>query len=354
MATHRPPCSAVRPIAYAPGKRLVRIARAALVALGVLAVFVGASPGTAAADPQPSINTVEKKVDSLNIKVDKVTEQYNQARIHLKSAKKRAKSLEKRVSTQKKRVSKLRKTVASVATSAYMNSGANLASLVATDDPQEFVDKAVSLKQLSHQDSQRISAYKDAAKTLVSKKSAAKTAVKQTKGIKKKLSNKKSTIESALAKQQDLLGRLRASARSDVRASRSNDRSNAPGNLPPASGAAAKAIAFAKAQLGKPYSWGAAGPDAYDCSGLTMAAYRSAGVSLPHSSSAQQSSGPAVSRSALQPGDLVFFGSPVHHVGLYVGGGQMIHAPNSGEVVQYSSLNESYWRSTYAGAVRPG
>lgn len=351
MATHRPPHSPVRP--KSPRRRPAALVRATLVSAGVLAVLVGTNPGTATADPQPDMSTVKKKVDKLNTKVDKVTEQYNQARIHLKSAKKRAKHLEKRVVTQHKRVSKLRKTVASVATSAYMNSGANLASLVATDDPQSFIDKAATLQQLSDQDSRRIKAYKSAAKTLSSKQGAAKKAVKSTKGIKKKLSSKKSTIEASLSKQQNLLGQLRSSASDNVRASRSNDRTNAPGNLPPASGAAAKAIAFAKSQLGKPYSWGAAGPDAYDCSGLTMASYQAAGISLPHSSQAQMSSGPSVPRGSLQPGDLVFFGSPVHHVGLYVGGGKMINAPNSGEVVQYASLNESYWSSTYAGAVRP-
>ncbi|MGH3098929.1 MAG: NlpC/P60 family protein [Streptosporangiales bacterium] len=352
MATHRPPHSSVRP--KAARKRLVEAVRTALVALGVLGVLVAMTPGTAAADPKPDMNTVEKKVDSLNVKVDKVTEQYNQARIHLTSAKKRATHLEKRVEAQKKHVSKLRRTIASLATSAYMSGGSNLASLMTTDNPQDFIDKATSLQQLSSQDSRRIDKFKRAAKTLASKQGAAKKAVKQTKGIKKKLAGKKSTIEKSLNKQQDLLSQLRASARAD-RASRSNDRAAAPepSNLPSASGTAAQAIAFAKAQLGKPYSWGAAGPDAYDCSGLTMAAYQAAGVSLPHSSQAQMGSGPSVPRSALQPGDLVFFGSPVHHVGIYVGGGQMINAPNSGEVVQYASLNESYWASTYAGAVRP-
>lgn len=350
MATHRPPHSSVRP--HTPKRRLTEAVRAASVALGVVAVLVGTSPGTAAADPKPDMNTVQKKVDALNTKVDKVTEQYNQARIHLTSAKKRADHLEKRVAVQKKHVSDLRRTIASLATSTYMSGGANMASLVSSDNPQDFIDKATTLKELSNQDSHRIDAFKKAAKTLASKKSAAKKAVDQKKGIKKKLAGKKSTIEKSLNKQQDLLSRLKASARAE-RASRSADRVAAPSNLPPASGAAAQAIAFAKAQLGKPYSWGAAGPDAYDCSGLTMAAYQAAGISLPHSSQAQMSSGPSVPRSALQPGDLVFFGSPVHHVGIYVGGGKMINAPNSGEVVQYASLNESYWASTYAGAVRP-
>jgi peptidoglycan DL-endopeptidase CwlO len=120
------------------------------------------------------------------------------------------------------------------------------------------------------------------------------------------------------------------------------------------SGAAARAVAFARAQLGKPYVWGAAGPSAYDCSGLTMAAYRSAGVWLPRVSRAQWSSGPRVGFGSLAPGDLVFFaytGNPatIHHVGIYIGGGAMVEAPYSGASVRIASIG----RRDYIGAVRP-
>ncbi len=109
------------------------------------------------------------------------------------------------------------------------------------------------------------------------------------------------------------------------------------------------AVAAAASQIGKPYRWGAAGPGAYDCSGLTMWAWGRAGVSLPHSSKAQYSSLPHVSLSQLAPGDLVFYGSPIHHVGIYKGGGVMIHAPQSGETVR----EESIYYSRPVGAARP-
>ena len=96
--------------------------------------------------------------------------------------------------------------------------------------------------------------------------------------------------------------------------------------------------------------WAAAGPSAFDCSGLTMWAWAQAGVSLPHSSSMQYGSGSKVSASSLQPGDLVFYGSPIHHVALYVGGGQVIHAPQTGDVVRYASVN----MMPPSGATRPG
>ena len=114
---------------------------------------------------------------------------------------------------------------------------------------------------------------------------------------------------------------------------------------------AGAAISEARAQLGKPYSWGGSGPNSFDCSGLTSWAWRAGGVSLPHNAAAQQGRGRSVSRGELQPGDLVFFGSPAYHVGLYVGDGMMIHAPTTGDVVKMSPLS---YMSDYSGATRVG
>jgi cell wall-associated NlpC family hydrolase len=122
-----------------------------------------------------------------------------------------------------------------------------------------------------------------------------------------------------------------------------------PADLPSPTGAAAVAVHTALAQLGKPYVWGASGPSSFDCSGLTMYAWAAAGVSLAHSSAVQYSSLPHVSRSELRPGDLVFFGSPIHHVGMYIGKGLMVAAPSSGRVVQVQEV----FRRDYVGASRP-
>ena len=109
------------------------------------------------------------------------------------------------------------------------------------------------------------------------------------------------------------------------------------------------ALDTALAQLGDPYVWGGAGPDAFDCSGLTMYSYAAAGISLPHSSSMQSTMGVPVAYEDLQPGDLVFFYSPVSHVGMYIGNGQMVHAPYSGSVVQVVELA---YMPEFAGARR--
>jgi cell wall-associated NlpC family hydrolase len=108
-------------------------------------------------------------------------------------------------------------------------------------------------------------------------------------------------------------------------------------------------VQIAMKYLGSPYQWASSGPGSFDCSGFTMFVYAQVGVRLDHSSRAQIDQGERVGRANLQPGDLVFFGSPIHHVGMYIGGGQMIHAPHSGDVVSIDSID----RGNYAGACRP-
>jgi cell wall-associated NlpC family hydrolase len=126
-------------------------------------------------------------------------------------------------------------------------------------------------------------------------------------------------------------------------------RSAQPGALPAPTGRAARALACARGQLGKPYAWGGTGPSAYDCSGLTQAAWQAAGVSLPRTTYAQIGAGRRIRRDRLAPGDLVFFYPGVTHVGLYVGGGRMIHAPHPGAPVRLAPIDEM----PFAGAVRP-
>lgn len=125
--------------------------------------------------------------------------------------------------------------------------------------------------------------------------------------------------------------------------------SPAPSNAPAPSSGAATAIAFARAQLGKPYAFATAGPNTFDCSGLTKAAWAAAGVRMPHYSGSQATMFARVSYAELQPGDIVVFYSDLHHVGLYIGGGMMIHAPQTGDVVKISPA----WRTTFQWGVRP-
>ena len=141
----------------------------------------------------------------------------------------------------------------------------------------------------------------------------------------------------------------RATARANAEGRAATSRAATRGPIS-GSGKGAKALAFAKAQLGEPYARSGAGPSSWDCSGLTMMAWGSVGVSLPHSSRQQFNRGRPVAKSDLQLGDLVFFYSDIHHVALYAGNGQVIHAPRPGKSVEYIKM--SYM--PYAGARRPG
>ncbi len=158
----------------------------------------------------------------------------------------------------------------------------------------------------------------------------------------------KSSIRDLIAAQQRAAERAAAAS-----AAAAGDAPTVPTNLPnpPASTLGGQAVAIAERYLGVPYVWGGASPAGFDCSGLTMYVYAQLGVSLPHNAAAQYASLPHVSESDLEPGDLVFFDG-LNHVGIYIGGGSMIHAPHTGTVVQISSLSGG---GSYYGAARvPG
>jgi len=173
------------------------------------------------------------------------------------------------------------------------------------------------------------------------------------KGLQQKVAEQKRLLDE-LARQEAAAAAARARASREAAAAKPKPtptpaRVQMPQSLP-ASGSARIAVQEAYDQIGKPYQWGADGPESFDCSGLTLYAWRKAGVSLPHSSRAQYSATRRVAKEDLQPGDLVFFGSPIHHVGIYIGDGNMINSPESGKNVGIRSMN----RSDYVGAGRPG
>jgi peptidoglycan DL-endopeptidase CwlO len=196
------------------------------------------------------------------------------------------------------------------------------------------------------------------AKRLEMRQAAAKRELGRIADTSEQLRVEKAEIDDKAAQAKELLGRLKE--RAAERASRSQARdASATGSAPtgttaaaavPASGRAAAAVRYALAQVGDAYVYGAAGPSAFDCSGLTMMAWAQAGVGLPHSSSAQMGSGTPVSQSQLQPGDLVFYYSPVSHVGMYIGNGQIVNAENPSVGVKITGVNSM----PYSGAVRPG
>jgi cell wall-associated NlpC family hydrolase len=337
----------------------------------VVAVALGLPPSPGFAAKRPSIAEVQRRVDALNEKADIAVEAYAQARISLEAARRRSAVAEARVHRESSRLSAVQRSMSTVAASAYRNGGSDpMLSLVSTSTPQTFLDQASALDRIARSQADRLAAVATARHRLLVVQADADRTLREQKQEEAALASDRAAIEKTLSDQRALLSSLQAAERARLaklqaqraeaarreaalaRASRlrvglaGNEN---PASAGPVSGGAGAAVSEAYAQLGKPYEWAAAGPDRFDCSGLTMWAWARGGVSLPHSSQEQYAVTQRVAQSDVQPGDLVFFGSPIHHVGIYIGGGRMIVAPHTGEDVRIQDA----FRSDYVGAGRP-
>jgi len=365
----------------------LRILTLRILTVGTLTLGTGATAMLATvpavhAEPRPTISQVERRVGELYHAAEQATERYNDARIALADAERRFGQAQSRVATQQAELARKQAVIGAIAASAYRSGGVDESlKVLLADDPKQFLARASALRVLSQRQAQSVHEAQLARQELEAQKAAAARKLAAVEKWRRELATEKATVERNLRSAQEQLNNLRAEERRRLaeerarqaearrlaeerrrlaeRASR-NQQQTSParrssggrqsGSPPaPVSGRAGEAVNFARAQLGDRYVYGAAGPDAWDCSGLTMMAWRAGGVSLPHSSSAQYSAGTHVSRSQLQPGDLVFFYSPISHVGIYIGGGDMIHAPNPSERVQISPISQM----PYAGATRP-
>jgi cell wall-associated NlpC family hydrolase len=334
-----------------------------------VALAVGLTPGSGQAEPRPSIEQVQQRIDALNQQADIAVEAYQQARIALAAARRHAALSRGRVKREEASLTAVRRAMNAVASSAYRSGGTDaLMSLITTSNPQSFLDRASALDRIARDQAARLAATAtarhrlavvedQAARDLVTQRSAEAAVSRQKAAIERTLASQKSLLSHLQAQERARLARLQAeraaAARREALAARaSRIRQFAAVQVTyngPASGRAGAAVAEAYNKLGSPYEWGAAGPSRFDCSGLTMWAWARGGVSLPHSSQAQYESLRHVAQSDVEPGDLVFFGSPIHHVGIYIGGGQMISAPHTGDVVKIQDA----FRSDFVGAARP-
>ena len=326
-------------------KRIARVL-ATLCITAVSGTVLVASPTYA----DPDIDSVQSKVDTLYQQAEQASERYNDARLQMTQARTRLKALQADLDRQQAKVDSVRTQVASAVVAQYQGQAlGSTTQVVLSDNPDAFLDQLTTVSEYNDQQSQMMADFAVQAKQLEMRQAAAQRELTRIAATKKQLGKEKAEIDAKVAKAKGLLGTLKERAAATATASRSNDRATAPASVP-ASGRAGAAVRYAMAQVGDAYVYGAAGPDAYDCSGLTMMAWQQAGVSLPHSSSAQMSSGTPVSQSELQPGDLVFYYSPVSHVGMYIGNGQIVHAANPNSGVTTAPVNSM----PYSGAVRPG
>ena len=330
------------------GRKRIKSVIAALGITALGASLMAASPSFA----EPDIDDVQSKVDKLYHEAEQASERYNDVRVELKKTESRLKTLRADLARQEAKVEGVRDQVAStVVSQAQGQALSSTTQVFLSKDPDAFLSQLATVSAYNDQQGQMMADFATEVKQLEMREEAAKREVAAIAKAKEQLADEKAEIDEKAAEAEDLLDELKAEERAALaQAPSRSSGGRAPLANVPVSGRAGAAVEYALAQVGDAYSYGATGPDAFDCSGLTMMAWAQGGVSLPHSSSGQMSSGHSVSQSDLQPGDLVFYYDPVSHVGIYIGNGQIVHAANPSTGVQITGVSTM----PYSGAVRPG
>ncbi|MZE81466.1 C40 family peptidase [Streptomyces xinghaiensis] len=386
MASHRKS----RPLGPPASRRTaVGLGTAALASVTLLQ-SAQAAPGDG--EPKQSIEEVQKKVDELYRQAGSATQQYNQAKERTEEQRSKVDGLLDAVAKRTEKLNEARRSLGSFATAQYRNGGMSpTATMLLASDPQDYFDQTRVMARMTDQQEQAVEEFREQQVATTEKREEAGKSLATLTDAQEKLRESKRTVQAKLAEARELLGRLTAEERarlaeierrkeaeaqrkaeelarqqeaerqrlaeearqqeeertetaSGTGTSTGTDTSAGTGTSTGTSETttgtkAQQAIEFARAQIGKPYVWGATGPNSYDCSGLTGAAWKAAGVTLPRTTYDQVNTGTRVAKSAMQPGDLIFFYGDISHVGLYIGGGQMIHAPKPGTNVRIESID---------------
>ncbi|MFF7799788.1 C40 family peptidase [Streptomyces olivaceus] len=387
MASHRKSRSTGTRVA---GIRTPALATAALTSVALLSQTANAAPS----DDRPSLEEVEKKVDDLYRQAGSATEKYNAAKEKTSKQRKKVDTLLDDVAKRTQKLNDARTELGSFASAQY-RTGASVpetATLLLADSPQDYFDQNQLMNRLTGRQKTAVDDYVTQQSATMKKRREATEGLDTLTDSQNDLKTAKSTVQKKLATARELLSELTAEEKARLAAiekkkqeeaarkaaelakqqaaaeeaerkrqeeaaqqqgsgsSSGSSESSTPGS---SNGTQAqKALAFAQAQIGKPYVWGATGPGSYDCSGLTQAAWKAAGVTLPRTTYDQVNAGTTVSVSQAQPGDLVFFYDDISHVGLYVGDGKMVHAPKPGAYVREESIFYDGESSIYS-VVRP-
>ncbi|MEV6598342.1 NlpC/P60 family protein [Actinoplanes sp. NPDC051346] len=282
-----------------------------------------------AAHAAPSTTELTKKIEKASHQLEDVVESYNKMRISLKKTQAEEKKLAASLAPAKAALQVAGSQMQVIASSAYKTGQVGTMNIM-FEGGENLIERMSFLEQLSRDRQRDIDTFTATTQNYSERQSALKaTQAKQAAEV-KELGSRKKKIEGDLKE----LYAMRTAAYGKA----TENGSAYTGDIPDISGKAGVAVTFAYNQIGKPYSYGAGGPGAYDCSGLTSAAWRAAGKSLSHNAAAQFSETSRVSRSQLEPGDLVFYRG-LAHVGIYVGGGQIIHASVPGEPISKVSID---------------
>ncbi len=356
MASHRKPLQ--RALTGSTARAALTLA---LTAAATAVTAAAAQPGHAAAAPGP--RQAQAEVGDLYRQAEQATQRYDGARERADAARRRVADLQDQLARRTERINETREHLGSLAAGRYRTGGIDPAvQLILSDRPDQYLESAGLLDRMDGKEAAAL-------RGLVTQQRQARRLRDEAAGQlgalaadERELAAAKRTVTAKLERAGALLRRIAPAPRPQSppqpqpqaqpgEAGEAGDdvpllRTLTARALNPRAG---EAVAFALAQLGKPYAWGATGPGSYDCSGLVQAAWQAAGIALPRTTYSQINAGQRVPRSALEPGDLVFFYSGVSHVGLYIGGGRMIHAPHPGAPVRVAPISEM----PFAGATRP-
>jgi cell wall-associated NlpC family hydrolase len=319
----------------------------------LLASGLAAYGAVAGAAPQPSLDQVKAQVNSLTAQLDGIGQQYDQASQQLQAARGRLAQVQHEAAADQARFTAARTQVEQIAAAAYEGAGQNsVAGLLTSGDPSAVLAQASLLQQLASSQGAQVTQFLADARQLTGAQQRLQHTDYGIATLRTQLAARKAQIAKLLTSKQATLDSLNAQQQTVVTASSVGAGGSTAGTYTgPASTQADRAVAFAYAQLGKPYQWGATGPDTYDCSGLVETAWASAGVPIPRDTYGQWAALPHIAASAIQPGDLLFYDG-VGHVAMYVGNGYMIDAPQTGMDVEKIPMDSPWYAATFVGAAR--
>jgi len=345
----------VRPVRRRALKYRAGILTTISAGLAVSGLLVGTG-GVAVASPSVNIAQVEKQLKKLTSKEDKLDQQLDQVKQQLAAANQRLVVVKREAARDAKQFSSMRSQVAQIAAQAYMQGTMNTSiALLTSGKPQQILDQSSILLELSSANNAEMKQFLAAARAVQNTKQAVSRTKAGILQLKKSIAQRLKNLNGLIAKAKALIVQLTPTQRKVAApgGGTGGGGGGGGGTPPPVSGQAGKAVDFAYGALGCPYVYGGTGPCSagYDCSGLMMEAWAAAGVSIPRTSYEDWDQLPHVSESDMQPGDILVFDGE-GHVGMYVGGGMLIDAPQTGMNVEKVAL-AGWYSENLDGVVRP-
>lgn len=326
---------------------------AAFTVVGLTAGSAALIPAVSEASPAPTYDQVKSQVATLNAQAEAATQNYDAAEEQYTQLLQKVNNLQGQIATESLQLHQLQHGMGLQASAMYESGGTSPAlQLLLTSTPDVYLTQASAANETGQQDNARLKQLNNAETQLRQDQANASALISQEQTAVQAAATSKAAVQQALQHEQQLLNSLTAAQRNSIQNGGGQSTYNGP--LPPVSGRAGVAVAFAKSVVGHPYESGGTGSEYYDCSGLTMMSWRAAGVSIERTSFQQWASLPHVPLSDIQPGDLVFYNPSSEgpgHVTIYIGDGMLIQAPHPGGYVEYQSMSGA--GMTLVGVARP-